>query len=454
VVEFLFLALICSLIMNVYPAVNILIIVAFGLLYLLYGRRHKNPCPVADPSKWVLLACGYWIASYLMTTAPLENFFSFDFLRRDGNLFFAYLPLIWIGSFGLSLRQVQKLVRMYLGLMSSIAAIGAIQFAAGVGILPNFLPLIPDSLTMVHPGETTGLEFHALIQAHNAAGGTYAIASLVALGLILFSEKRPRIASWPTAWLALNLLGLAMTKSRGSYLGFCVAAAVMSMGSSVDLKRAIKPLTIIVVPLVLSVLFIPGIMDRVIAIGAGDADSNIVVRLEMWPKALNDIIASPIVGIGFGRFNDDNPEFWGIPNLFYIATKADIENNDGHAHNSFLHFAAEGGVIGLALMCAIWLSVYRWAKWAASRLPVGTFGYALARAISAAVIVECLISMTDHMMASAVTTIAIFTLFGLLKNLVDCPELRRSAALVHQRLPKQTPAVIPGLVGPALGTAT
>ena len=142
-IELLFFLLICSLTMNLYPVVNILIVGAFCLVYVLY-RRKKNPCPLSDPTKWVIYACAFWAVSYFVTTGSIENFFSFDFLRRDGNIFFAYLPIIVVG-YGLKLERAHSLLRIYLGMMSFLAAVGAIQFAAGVGLIPNFLHLLPDS---------------------------------------------------------------------------------------------------------------------------------------------------------------------------------------------------------------------------------------------------------------------------------------------------------------------
>ena len=81
-----------------------------------------------------------------------------------------------------------------------------------------------------------------------------------------------------------------------------------------------------------------------------------------------------------------------------------------------------------------------------------TFGYALARAVCACVALEFLISLTDHMMASAVTTIAIMSLFALLRNVVSCPQLN----FVHSlQVPRRRKSVqLESLGEPNIGLQT
>ena len=160
---------------------------------------------------------------------------------------------------------------------------------------------------MVSSGDTSGLEFHALIQAHTRPVVRTQSRRLLRY-LCFFSPKSVRGSpvSWAAVWVALTLIGLAMTKSRGSYLGFVGASALLFIRNKADFKRALKPLAIVVIPLIVGALMIPEVMTRVIAIGAGEADPNILIRLEMWPKAIGYFLDSPVVGIGFGRFNDEN----------------------------------------------------------------------------------------------------------------------------------------------------
>ena len=89
-----------------------------------------------------------------------------------------------------------------------------------------------------------------------------------------------------------------------------------------------------------------------------------VVRFFIWEKAWHLFSQSPLVGIGYGRFNDifniDTglydlnrlKGFWGIIALFF---KDKFVFSDAHAHNAYLHFLAETGIIGLFLIMLFWI---------------------------------------------------------------------------------------------------
>lgn len=70
---------------------------------------------------------------------------------------------------------------------------------------------------------------------------------------------------------------------------------------------------------------------------------NIYRRLiNYWPPALERFIENPLLGSGFSTYNDR-------PNITF---------NDQHAHNSYLHIAAEQGLIGLLIVLSLWYWIY------------------------------------------------------------------------------------------------
>jgi len=75
--------------------------------------------------------------------------------------------------------------------------------------------------------------------------------------------------------------------------------------------------------------------------------------LYLWPKAADLWLASPIVGTGFGSYNDEPIELRGKRYLFSWNAGEARHYNDAHAHHTYLHLLAETGLVGLVLL--IWL---------------------------------------------------------------------------------------------------
>jgi hypothetical protein len=48
--------------------------------------------------------------------------------------------------------------------------------------------------------------------------------------------------------------------------------------------------------------------------------NNIQTRVLLWKYAIGQFISSPLVGIGFARYNDTDLEYSGIPHIVYLAT--------------------------------------------------------------------------------------------------------------------------------------
>jgi O-antigen ligase len=147
-------------------------------------------------------------------------------------------------------------------------------------------------------------------------------------------------------------------------------------------------------------------------------DPNIVTRFVYYQRAISDFTLSPVVGTGFGRFNDELKIYSGVPHLIYFATGGDSIDDDSHAHNSYLHFLAEGGIVGLALMLGVWIAAFRWVGRQKHIFEEGSFGHCFALGIQASIVLEFFMSFTEHMMGTAVSALAIFTFVGLFLNLV------------------------------------
>jgi O-antigen ligase len=422
--------MVVSLIGNVFPVFNIVAISGLFPLYLINkesrGKTLVDYGPVTA-KKFLLAAYLYWIASYWITGAPIANFFSFDFLRFDGALFIAYIPLLLMIDLELDPQFIRRLLGFFLTAMSFVALLGLVEFVDST-LVPLGLSRLPEPLQLIHNASLSTDIFHGFFRAHNAAGAIYAMAALLSFALLVGS-KTPSLFSWPTFWLATNVTGLVLTQSRTAYVAFVAATLLGFFLRRSSIKNALKYGVPILVPLIASLLIQPTVTRRTEAVSNLE-DPNIIMRFAYYQRAISDFTLSPIFGTGFARYNDQLKTYSGIPNVIYFATGGSVENDDLHAHNSYLHFLAEGGVVGLALMLGVWIATFRWVGKQKQIFEAGSFGHCLAQGIQACIVLEFFMSFTEHMMGTAVTSLTILTMVALLLNLVGWKY--RLASWIHR----------------------
>ncbi|HEY68126.1 MAG TPA: O-antigen ligase family protein [Thermoflexia bacterium] len=167
------------------------------------------------------------------------------------------------------------------------------------------------------------------------------------------------------------LAALAMSWSRGAWLGFGAAVLVMA----VALPRKTRWGLLLVAVLVVGVfsLYTAGLLpDPIVArltdfaqdvrfedvrgVGINDANYAVIERLAHWQVALEMIRYNLWTGVGFGCYEPAYPRFALIN--WPIAL--------GHAHNYYLNVAAETGIIGLAAYLLLWVAVF-WQTWQVTR---------------------------------------------------------------------------------------
>ena len=410
--------MVCSLVGNIVPALNILAI--FSMLLLCFFSRDSRNSTSAEygpetARKLLVAAYLYWLASYFCTGAPITNLFSFDFLRFDGALLIAYLPLLCLTDLQLDPQFIRKSLNVFLTGMSLVALLGLAEFIDGT-IIPVGLARLPEPLQLIHDSSLTLSIFHGFFRAHNAAGAVYAMAALLAFSFLVHG-KSPSLLSWPTFWLATNVIGLMLTQSRTAYVSFFATALLMFFARRNSLKLALRYGCTILLPLLGFLFLQPTVSHRTQQVSDLE-DPNVVMRFAYYQRALDDFVHSPIVGVGFGRYNDELRVFSGLPHFVYFATGGSVVNDDKHAHNSYLHFLAEGGVVGLTLMLSVWIASFRWVASQKKIFQPGSLGYCFAQGIQACIVLEFFISLTEHMMGTAVTSLTVFTMMGLLLSLV------------------------------------
>jgi len=291
----------------------------------------------------------YIIISYFFSGQNLVNFFSYPFLRNDGNFFFCYI-LFFV--FAIPFLDYKKLAKLYFIFIFSVFTIFSL-----LGIIEYFLGKWS---IMVWEDVYAGRIFFALNFAHNATGSVYAIVCIFALVFFL-KEKINNLKVLYFFILFINLVALFITKSRGSYLGFILGAIFVLWLHYKSVKKFFKALGIMAL-ISLPLIFITGIYKRIFQI-FDLKGAPTVIRFELWDRAWYLFSQSPLFGIGFGRFNDifsiDRHVFnierlKGYPGIFTYYANQSFYFDSAHIHNSYLQFLTETGIIGIGLLMLFW----------------------------------------------------------------------------------------------------
>lgn len=221
------------------------------------------------------------------------------------------------------------------------ATIGLFQYVTGAG---------PESFAI-------GAQFS---RAYGTFGrpNSYAgyLEMILPLGLVLvgWAWRRGRVARWATAGGTALVGGAILASfSRGAWLGIAGALAAMILLTGAR-ARGIA-ITVVIAGGLLGVLggvaALPAdVRDRFDSI-LGNAETPdvrtayitaenfaVVERLAHWQAGLNMFASDRLLGVGLGNFNVRYSEF-NVSPTFLVS--------QGHAHNYYIHVAAEAGLVGL-----------------------------------------------------------------------------------------------------------
>jgi O-antigen ligase len=208
----------------------------------------------------------------------------------------------------------------------------------------------------------------------NPFGGFMGLVGPLALGLMLgygLQAYRERATSVTTTALAvvytgctaLLIFGLLTSWSRGAWLGFMGASAMVLW--SFPVQRWLGNIAVLGGASLLFLLWGLGLLPAsltgrltsftqdltniqdVRGVVISDANYAVVERLAHWQAAIGMAEASPWLGIGFGNYELAYPDFDLINWPFAL----------GHAHNYYLNLWAETGIIGLVSYLVLWACV-------------------------------------------------------------------------------------------------
>lgn len=204
----------------------------------------------------------------------------------------------------------------------------------------------------------------------NPYGGYLGLVAPLAVTLALWTWVGPQAWS-PKAWLArlilagaavVILLGVLASWSRGAWLALAVALTATVLGFS----RRAAPAILVSAGLVMAAGLVFGLADLLPASVIGriselgdylglvdlarvevtDANFSVMERVAHWQAAIKMWADHPWLGVGIGNYAVAYPSY-ALPRW---------QEPLGHAHNVYLNFGAETGLVGLVAYGALWLA--------------------------------------------------------------------------------------------------
>ncbi|MFL6684216.1 O-antigen ligase family protein, partial [Paraburkholderia graminis] len=149
---------------------------------------------------------------------------------------------------------------------------------------------------------------------------------------------------------------------------------------------------------------------------------------------------SPIVGMGFGSFDDHIGNVTSYFHLFGAPSNVLVEHSDSHAHNSYLNFLAETGVVGLFLLLSFFWRLVDWSKHgaAAGALVGGGQNFAAFRFVEISSICLLVMAATEHRLVSPSNVLILSLVISLLlasqsANAISA-EFNRRNSLIRSRV--------------------
>ena len=343
------------LLVNNYPylmILSVLLILFIGIIFFL-----SKPLIIIQEKSVLsilIIIYIYFIISYFYSGQLASSFIDYKFLRYDGNFFFCYLLFFILAVPFFNYKKTVNLFFSFLFIIFSLFSLfGIFEF------------VIKKTSLMITTDPSKGSMFTALNYAHNATGSVYAVVCLFAL-IFFLNDSKKKLKFLYLAVLIICLAGLFLTKSMGSYIGFAVALIPILWINYRSIKKFLITISIFII-ISIPIIFLTGIYKRIIQIFNYSSDIQdsytTVVRLELWEKAWYLFLKSPIFGIGFGRFNDmESVNYYrlkGFPGILSLYTDSNFVFSSSHAHNSYLQFLAETGIVGLGLLILFWVLCFR-----------------------------------------------------------------------------------------------
>jgi O-antigen ligase len=182
----------------------------------------------------------------------------------------------------------------------------------------------------------------SIIGSPNILGSLMVLLIPVSIGFICSETRTLKKLAFAGMTFIMTLC-LVVTYSRGAWIGFAVAMAVLAL--MID-KRLLIPAALGAVAVF---IFVPSVGDRLVyLISPQYMKSSLTAgRAIRWLTGLKMLKENPLLGVGLGRFGGAVAMTNKLPGTFYMD-------------NYFLKTAVEMGLIGLTAFCVLIYNALAW----------------------------------------------------------------------------------------------
>lgn len=208
--------------------------------------------------------------------------------------------------------------------------------------------------------------------------------------------------------LALSIVTLALTQSRGGILGALVGVAALILW-----KKPKVAIGLVTTGLLLLI--------AVVALGRGSilasavSDGTLASRMEVWQRGWMMVEDFPLTGIGLGTYNVVAHTLYP----FFIASPDEIVP---HAHNQLLEVAVDLGVPGFLLYVAL-LGGFFACAWRAYRSLDDLWARALIVGLVSGMLAHHVFGLTDAFILGTKPGLLMWIYFGIVAALSSHPHL-------------------------------
>lgn len=389
----------------------------FGLLFLVFTLPFYSL--FRHPTIFAVIICLCVLISTLIKVLRGKRSFAMDPLD---SLIFLFIILVFFGGvitfggiasfnaaitmtvMGLIYFSVTALIKSKEWVERILSAFMASSIIVSfIGILQRALNLQSDIWQDNEVFASISGRVFSLWENPNVLAEYILIAFFMSSAYLMFSKKQTR-TTFSLVTMAMSLLCLALTWSRGAWLSLAVSVVIMLV------VRTHKSLPWVVILILAAFIFLPvapePISERISSI-VTFSDSSVIYRMNIWSGVSRMVRRYFISGIGVGEsaFRAVYPDY----------ALSGIESAP-HAHSLFAQILAELGICGLFVFILVVILLFRSAftlfeKWGMRN------GYSLAvLALSCGILALLINGLTDYIWYNYRIYLCFWIMMGLITS--------------------------------------